>query len=63
MGGFKTIIQEPRLGSGEQGYYLNVYVDLMGTLRPKLFPREGLWWFDGQVFYLEVPTPTKNKDK
>lgn len=31
----------------------NVYVWLDGTIRPTPFnmPREGLWYFDGQVFY------------
>lgn len=32
----------------------NVYVDLYGHIRPKKFPRSGLWYFDGQVFYQKL---------
>ena len=36
----------------------NMYVDMKGQLRPKQFPKEGLWKYDGQAFYL----PKKGKE-
>ena len=38
---------------GERSRYLNIYVGLDGCYHPLPFDakREGLWYFDGQVFY------------
>ena len=49
----RCIIQQP-LFPGDKAYYLNVYVDLDGTLHklPFASPMAGLWRFDGQFFYL-----------
>ncbi len=30
----------------------NVYIDMNGQIRPKKFPIEGMWMYDGQIFYL-----------
>lgn len=30
----------------------NAYIDLDGTIRPHKFPKEGMWRFDGQFYYL-----------
>lgn len=40
------------LDTRSSAYCQNVYLDLDGTVRPRKFPKVGLWLFDGQVFYL-----------
>lgn len=42
-----------RMSSVNTQYFKNVYVDLDGTLKPKKFPLEGLWRYEGQVFVYE----------
>lgn len=43
-------------------YCTNVYVDLDGTIHPHVFPKEGLWTFDGQCYYLDKKRHPKQLD-
>lgn len=55
---------------GEYRYSKNVYIDLCGLVRPTpmSMPKDGIWYFDGQIFYQPSttniqPTPTKQEEK
>lgn len=48
-----TVIQAALSGTSMVARYKNVYCSIEGMLHPTPFemPREGMWYFDGQVFY------------